>query len=274
MQNKIATLLTGALLLGSCKEKASDSTAQVQDPLDQLNTPQLVDMNLSDVALEKAAAQSVGYRAMAKDLNSQLARDGVVVLDEYQSRLIDDFFCHGADRNISFGDTGEAVAIIQALSKAAGYEVDIDGIYLEGLRAEMSHIQRDHVGRITSDGNCSFRTVAGLLSALPANSVQFAYEARQFRHEEAHALLRYVAQGDFYRARENVDEDAAMQHVLKTLGFYTEKLDGVWGASSEEAMHAFQREQGLSVDGNISAKTVRLLLAQYYMTGYTGERND
>lgn len=274
MQNKIATLLTGALLLGGCKEEATVQDTQAQDSLNQLNTPHLVDLDLNTIALEQAASHSDGYRVMAKELGAHLQKDGAVVLDEYQSRLVDDFFCQGAERVITFGDTGEDVAVVQALSKAAGYNVDIDGIFLEGMRAEMPHIQRDHVHRITTGGECSFRTVAGLLHALPAESVQFAYDARQARHEETHSLLRYVAQGEFYREHENIDEDTAMQHILQTIGFYNGKIDGVWGTKTEEALHAFQREQGIHVDGNISAKTIRLLLAQYYMSGYSGDRNN
>lgn len=45
------------------------------------------------------------------------------------------------------------------------------------------------------------------------------------------------------------------QCLLRYLGYYTGHIDGIWGSGSQAATIAFQRSQGLTVDGLFSGET-------------------
>lgn len=45
------------------------------------------------------------------------------------------------------------------------------------------------------------------------------------------------------------------QHLLAYLGYYTNKVDGIWGEKSRAATVAFQKATGLTADGIFGAKT-------------------
>lgn len=64
--------------------------------------------------------------------------------------------------------------------------------------------------------------------------------------------LRYPQKG------ENVAE---LQRALKQLGYYTKTIDGSYGSGTKSAVRAFQKAQGLSVDGVAGAKTIGRLEA-------------
>ena len=48
-----------------------------------------------------------------------------------------------------------------------------------------------------------------------------------------------------------------LQQRLKTLGFYTGKVDGDFGTATENAVKAFQRANGLTVDGKVGSETLK-----------------
>lgn len=58
-----------------------------------------------------------------------------------------------------------------------------------------------------------------------------------------------------------------MQTKLKNWGYYTGKVDGIYGAKTKAAVKAFQRKNGLAVDGVVGKKT---LAALGMPTGSTG----
>ncbi|MBR2287765.1 MAG: peptidoglycan-binding protein [Clostridia bacterium] len=50
-----------------------------------------------------------------------------------------------------------------------------------------------------------------------------------------------------------------VQQRLKTLGYYTGTVDGEYGAGTEAAVRAFQKANGLTVDGKVGSKTLAKL---------------
>lgn len=51
----------------------------------------------------------------------------------------------------------------------------------------------------------------------------------------------------------------AVQTRLATLGYYTYKVDGVWGRRTKTAVKKFQRDYGLTADGIVGARTEKAL---------------
>ena len=62
------------------------------------------------------------------------------------------------------------------------------------------------------------------------------------------------------------DDVLRLQQALETLGYQPGKVDGTFGAYTENALRRFQKANGLSVDGIAGAKTVELL---YALSGQT-----
>lgn len=54
------------------------------------------------------------------------------------------------------------------------------------------------------------------------------------------------------------------QCLLRYLGYYTEKIDGEWGAKSKEATKSFQTAYGLEVDGVFGSATEKKILSVIY----------
>ena len=50
-----------------------------------------------------------------------------------------------------------------------------------------------------------------------------------------------------------------LQTKLKRWGYYTGAVDGVFGAGTEKAVRAFQKKNGLTVDGIVGSKTAAVL---------------
>lgn len=55
------------------------------------------------------------------------------------------------------------------------------------------------------------------------------------------------------------EEVTQIQTKLKSLGYYTGNVDGVFGAATQNAVRKFQRDYGLTVDGIAGANTLRAL---------------
>lgn len=55
------------------------------------------------------------------------------------------------------------------------------------------------------------------------------------------------------------DEVRRVQTKLRELGFYTGKVDGIYGANTRDAVRAFQRSVGITVDGIAGQKTLLFL---------------
>ena len=51
----------------------------------------------------------------------------------------------------------------------------------------------------------------------------------------------------------------AVQTRLATLGYYTYKVDGIWGRRTKKAVKKFQRDYGLTADGIVGARTEKAL---------------
>ncbi len=51
----------------------------------------------------------------------------------------------------------------------------------------------------------------------------------------------------------------AVQTRLATLGYYTYKVDGIWGIRTKKAVKKFQRDYGLTADGIVGARTEKAL---------------
>lgn len=128
------------------------------------------------------------------------------------------------------GSKGEAVVKLQKNLVALGYNPKgTDGIFGADTKAAVMLFQE--VCGLTADG------VAGKNTNDAIN--------RALNNKNAGALSRGLISG----------EVTSLQNNLKTLGFYSGSLDGIYGAGTESAVRNFQRAHGLSQDGVAGAGT-------------------
>ena len=55
------------------------------------------------------------------------------------------------------------------------------------------------------------------------------------------------------------DEVLNIQSALKNLGYYTGRVDGIYGTATKNAVIAFQRDNGLTADGIVGTATMKAL---------------
>ena len=120
----------------------------------------------------------------------------------------------------------------QRLKNDAYYSGPVDGVLGPNTVAALRAYQRDH--RLTVTGQLDAPTVRSLTSDTTAAAARTPSAA--------------VA----------MDVRAAQQH-LKERGYYSGAIDGVLGAGTENALLAYQRDQGLKVTGRLDTPTVRSL---------------
>lgn len=60
-----------------------------------------------------------------------------------------------------------------------------------------------------------------------------------------------------------------VQTRLKELGYYTIKVDGIWGTKTRQAVRNFQRDYGLTVDGIVGKNTEKALKVTLYSSAST-----
>ena len=63
------------------------------------------------------------------------------------------------------------------------------------------------------------------------------------------------------------DQVKMVQTALVSLGYLTDKADGIFGANTETAVKAFQKANNLKDDGIAGAQTQSALFKQYYSSG-------
>ena len=73
------------------------------------------------------------------------------------------------------------------------------------------------------------------------------------------ACLTRTAQGASYQRGSSGGVVRQIQTRLKSWGYYSGDVDGVFGSATEAAVKAFQRKNGLTVDGKVGAQTLAAL---------------
>ena len=156
-------------------------------------------------------------------------------------------------KDLEYGDYGEAVLRLTTRLNALGYPVPATKDYNKTVREAVRLFQL--ANGLTADGEAGDRTQAALfsVSAIPYNASRYP------------TLVR----GD-----KGLSLIYTLQQRLKDLGYYTIKVDGIFGSGTQRAVRLFQSVNGLPETGVADNATQVLLYssaAKPLGYGTTGE---
>ena len=169
-------------------------------------------------------------------------------------------------RTLRYGMAGEDVRYTQQrLAELKYFTKDISGQFDAATQTAVKAFQRKN--NLSVDGAVGPKTIAALFSdnAIAADEEIIQPPAEEPEQpsvpvdpeqpEEDVVLTRTLRQGD------SGDDVAYMQRRLIELGYLTGTADGKFGASTLAAVKAFQKANGLTVDGVAGTKTFGVLLS-------------
>ena len=147
----------------------------------------------------------------------------------------------------------------QALTQLGYYSGTVDGSFGSGTKAAVTAFQQ--ANSLTVDGIAGSATIALLEKQtgidIDGNSSSSSSTAAGLFKGD-YSKLQYTSSGSRVRV---------LQQALKDLGFTISKVDGVFGQSTFEAVMAFQKATGLTVDGKAGRNTLVKLESYFDSNG-------
>ena len=143
---------------------------------------------------------------------------------------------------LEMGSRGDDVVTLQnRLKKLGYYNGNVDGDFGSSTAAAVKAFQRRN--NLEVDGRVGLATETVLYSS----SAKAAPTATPtVKPTETPSALQMGSTGE---------KVVRLQSRLKTLGYYSGNVDGDFGAATRDAVRAFQRANGLSVDGKVGDAT-------------------
>ena len=180
---------------------------------------------------------------------------------------------------VRYGMRGDSVRTLQEALITLGYRPGPnDGVCGNGTVAAIRAFQKDY--NLTADGVAGKKTLAQVNAVLQAKAapqgmpaeapgtetvapvpgpaaetenITFETDEGQWSEGDLRVPAASLSGGD------RGDDVYALQKVLLFLGYYNLSLDGSYGPGTVSAVKAFQRDQGLTPDGQAGPKTLQAL---------------
>lgn len=138
------------------------------------------------------------------------------------------------------GDRGQAVQELQTLLNKHGYKLVVDGIFGDKTYASVIDFQRDN--NLKVDGIVGIQTVSRLKQPPQKRSSSVPYPNK------------VIKRGDRGKNVERIQR--ALNNALSR---EVVKVDGIFGAKTEQAVKDYQRRHKLVVDGKVGIQTWSVL---------------
>jgi len=180
-----------------------------------------------------------------------LAADGIVGSKTWAALQSGDTSSRGSSSSgstvntlLKKGSKGSAVTQLQQLLKDKGYlKGTVDGIFGNQTYSAVRSFQKD--AGLAADGIVGSKTWAALQSG--NTSSRGSSSSREIGSTE---LLKIGSRGTAV---------SNLQQRLKDLGYSIGKVDGIFGSQTQNAVKAFQKDNGLVADGIAGPKTIAKL---------------
>ena len=154
---------------------------------------------------------------------------------------------------LKLGSTGSDVRDLQTdLTTLGYYWADITGSYGTKTEAAVKSFQK--AKGLTADGVAGSKTISAIAAAID----RMGASSGSSSSVSSGAALKLNSQGD---------KVAQLQKDLETLGYYYADITGNFGAKTEAAVKAFQKDKGLTSDGVAGSKTLAAVETALKYTG-------
>lgn len=151
---------------------------------------------------------------------------------------------------LKYGDSGSRVTELQTALVKLGYNTNgVDGRFGAGTQRAVISFQKDN--GLEADGLAGTKTLELLYKKADGTSSSSGSSGSG----TSSGLTRTLRRG--YTG----DDVVTVQQRLKELGYYTGSIDGVYGSGSIAAATAFQKNNGLKVDGLTGQSTYAALFS-------------
>lgn len=151
-------------------------------------------------------------------------------------------------QTLSAGSEGAAVKALQeALAELGFYTIKVDSKFGSGTTSAVKAFQEKN--GLAATGMADPATQHLLYEGQPKNT----------RGRATKVMTLAPIPGLTIRPGNRGDAVAALQTILTNLKYYKGKVDGIYGPGSQNAVKAFQKDNKLSSDGIVGAKTFQAL---------------
>ncbi|MBR5287271.1 MAG: peptidoglycan-binding protein [Clostridia bacterium] len=155
---------------------------------------------------------------------------------------------------LKLGSTGTDVRNLQAdLTTLGYYWADITGNFGAKTEAAVKSFQKDK--GLTADGVAGAKTIAALANAIAKKG------------NTGSTSTGSVSSGTALKLNSKGDKVSQLQRDLTTLKYYYADITGNFGAKTEAAVKAFQKDKGLTADGVAGTKTLDAIEAALKKSG-------
>ena len=152
---------------------------------------------------------------------------------------------------LKYGDSGSRVTELQTALVKLGYDTNgVDGRFGAGTQRAVISFQKDN--GLEADGLAGTKTLELLYKKADGTSSSSGSSSGSGTSSGLTRTLRRGYTGD---------DVVTVQQRLKELGYYTGSIDGVYGSGSIAAATAFQKNNGLKVDGLTGQSTYAALFS-------------
>ena len=152
---------------------------------------------------------------------------------------------------LKYGDSGSRVTELQTALVKLGYNTNgVDGRFGAGTQRAVISFQKDN--GLEADGLAGTKTLELLYKKEDGTSSSSGSSSGSGTSSGLTRTLRRGYTGD---------DVITVQQRLKELGYYTGSIDGVYGSGSIAAATAFQKNNGLKVDGLTGQSTYAALFS-------------
>ena len=162
----------------------------------------------------------------------------------------------GVYTTLQFGSRGTRVRTLQRALTALGYAVTVDGDFGSGTFTAVKAFQT--ANGLTADGKAGKKTLQKLETYFDKDGNLIGGTAPTTAPDTDPA---YDVPTRTLRLGMSGEDVRYTQQRLYTLGYYTGTRDGRFGTGTQTAIRAFQRRNGLSVDGVLGTASIKALFS-------------
>ncbi len=163
-------------------------------------------------------------------------------------------------RTLKLGDRGQDVAILQNRLNQLNFNCGkADGIFGNATYAAVVAFQKKN--GLTPDGIVGPKTLAALFNDGVSTGKNPPASSPDGEPSRGTGISRTLRLGD------RGEEVATLQRRLNELKFDCGKVDGIFGLATLNAVKAFQKANGLTVDGIVGKDTIAKLYSANVVTG-------